>query len=134
MSITKMFPPTPAARNTALLDQARAKSYKELRRDHVRDHQNLFRRVRIDLGSTDTKSLTTDERIRRFASEADPQLVSVLFQYGRYLLIASSRAGGQPANLQGLWNDLNKPPWDSKYTVNINTEMNYWPRRDDGPA
>ena len=117
----------PAARNTALLDQARAKSYKELRRDHVRDHQNLFRRVRIDLGSTDTKSLTTDERIRRFASEADPQLVSVLFQYGRYLLIASSRAGGQPANLQGLWNDLNKPPWDSKYTVNINTEMNYWP-------
>ena len=117
----------PAQRNAAVLEQARAKSYKGLRRNHIRDHQDLFRRVRIDLGSTDTKSLTTDERIRRFASEADPQLVSVLFQYGRYLLIASSRAGGQPANLQGLWNELNKPPWDSKYTVNINTEMNYWP-------
>ena len=117
----------PAERTGGVLEQARAKSYKELRRDHIRDHQDLFRRVRIDLGAADTKNLTTDERIRRFASQADPQLVSLLFQYGRYLLIASSRAGGQPANLQGLWNDLNKPPWESKYTVNINTEMNYWP-------
>ena len=117
----------PAKRNAAVLDKARAKSYKELRRDHIRDHQGLFRRVRLDLGSTDATNLTTDERIRRFASEADSQLVALLFQYGRYLLIASSRAGGQPANLQGLWNDLNKPPWESKYTVNINTEMNYWP-------
>ena len=68
----------------------------------------------------------TDERVRRYAAAPDPSLPALLCQYGRYLLIACSRAGGQPATLQGLWNDSLTPPWDSKYTVNINTEMNYW--------
>ena len=71
--------------------------------------------------------MPTDERIRDFANGSDPQLVAMVFQYGRYLMISSSREGGQPANLQGIWNDSNHPAWDSKYTVNINTEMNYWP-------
>ena len=71
--------------------------------------------------------LPTDERIRHFAGGNDPQLAALYFQFARYLLICSSRPGGQPANLQGLWNDSHDPPWDSKYTININTEMNYWP-------
>ena len=87
----------------------------------------LFRRVSLDLGSTPAAALPTDERIARFDKEGDPALVALLFQYGRYLLIASSRPGGQPANLQGIWNESNTPAWDSKYTDNINTEMNYWP-------
>ncbi len=98
------------------------------RHEHLRDHQGLFRRVSLDLGGAVSVDVPTDARIRNFGSgDDDPQLVALLFQYGRYLLIASSRDGGQPANLQGLWNDSNQPPWDSKYTVNINTEMNYWP-------
>ncbi len=117
----------PHERNTATLAASRGKSYESLRDEHIRDHQALFRRVSLDLGSPAAAGKTTDERIRNFASGDDPALVALLFQYGRYLLIASSREGGQPANLQGLWNDSNKPPWDSKYTVNINTEMNYWP-------
>ncbi len=117
----------PSARNEATLAAARAKSYDDLRAAHLRDHRALFRRVDLDLGQTPAAEQPTDERIRNFASGGDPQLVELLFQYGRYLLIASSREGGQPANLQGLWNDSNEPPWDSKYTVNINTEMNYWP-------
>ena len=122
----------PSERNAQTLDRVRDKSYEDLRRAHTEDHQNLFRRVRLDLGSTDATKATTGERIRRFASAEDPQLVTLLFQYGRYLLIASSRAGGQPANLQGLWNESNEPAWDSKYTVNINTEMNYWPAETTG--
>ena len=117
----------PGERNAQILDLVRAKNYKDLRIDHIRDHQNLFRRVRLDLGSTDAMKSTIDTRIRGFGTGDDPQLVTLLFQYGRYLLIASSRTGGQPANLQGLWNQSNEPAWDSKYTVNINTEMNYWP-------
>jgi alpha-L-fucosidase 2 len=86
----------------------------------------------LDLGTSPAAALPTDERIRRFSESADPALVATLFQYGRYLLIASSRPGGQAANLQGIWNDSNKPSWDSKYTVNINTEMNYWPAEATG--
>ena len=71
--------------------------------------------------------LPTDERIAHFAEGNDPQLAALYFQFGRYLLISCSRPGGQPATLQGLWNDSMTPPWDSKYTININTEMNYWP-------
>ncbi|MCB9384532.1 MAG: glycoside hydrolase N-terminal domain-containing protein [Bryobacterales bacterium] len=117
----------PHARNETVLAKARGKSYSDLESAHLADHRELFRRVSLDLGETPTAELPTDERIRNFASGDDPQLVALLFQYGRYLLIGSSRAGGQPANLQGLWNDSNSPSWDSKYTVNINTEMNYWP-------
>jgi alpha-L-fucosidase 2 len=95
--------------------------------DHIAEHQRLFRRVELNLGETDAMKLPTDERIRHFADGHDPQLASLYFQFARYLLICSSRPGTQPANLQGLWNDSMTPPWDSKYTININTEMNYWP-------
>lgn len=103
------------------------KSYKILRDEHVQDYQSLFKRVSLDLGCSDISYRPTDERLMSFYDDEDPNLVSLLFQYGRYLLISSSRKGTQPANLQGIWNDKLVPPWDSKYTLNINTEMNYWP-------
>lgn len=117
----------PAARNLRTLEQALGTPFRTLRDEHVRDHRDLFRRVHLDLGRTPAAAEPTDERIARFVDRPDPQLVALLFQYGRYLLIASSRGRSQPANLQGIWNDSDQPPWDSKYTVNINTEMNYWP-------
>jgi alpha-L-fucosidase 2 len=117
----------PHARVEATLAAAKAKGYAALRAEHIADHQRLFRRVTLDLGTSPAAQLPTDERIRNFAHASDPSLVALVFQYGRYLLIGSSRPGGQPANLQGLWNESNNPPWDSKYTDNINTEMNYWP-------
>ncbi len=95
--------------------------------EHINSHQKLFQRVALNLGETDAMKLPTDERIENFAVGNDPQLAALYFQFARYLLISCSRAGGQPATLQGLWNDSMKPPWDSKYTININTEMNYWP-------
>jgi alpha-L-fucosidase 2 len=118
----------PAARNATTFALLRGKSYATLLGDHIADHQRLFRRTMIDLGTSDASALgePTDARVEHFGSQRDPKLVALLFQYGRYLLIASSRPGGQPANLQGLWNDSNTPPWGSKWTVNINTEMNYW--------
>ena len=98
-----------------------------LRRRHVAAHQRLFRRVSLDLGTTAAAGLPTDERIANFPAADDPALAALYFQFGRYLLISCSRPGGQPANLQGLWNESMTPPWESKYTININTEMNYWP-------
>jgi alpha-L-fucosidase 2 len=109
------------------LAAAQQRSYEELRAAHVTEHQRLFRRVAIDLGSTEAARLPTDERVEHFANDGDPALAALYHQYGRYLLICSSRPGTQPANLQGIWNDLTDPPWESKYTININTEMNYWP-------
>ncbi|UJB17458.1 MULTISPECIES: glycoside hydrolase family 95 protein [Lysobacter] len=106
---------------------AQQRGFKELRATHVAEHQRLFRRISIDLGHTEAARLPTDERVERFADGDDPALAALYHQYGRYLLISSSRPGTQPANLQGIWNDLMDPPWESKYTVNINTEMNYWP-------
>ncbi len=117
----------PAQRNAATLAAIGSKSYEALRAEHIRDHQALFRRVALDLGATPAAKLPTDERIAAFSRGSDPALVTLLFQFGRYLMIAGSRPGGQPTTLQGLWNDSNKPAWDSKYTDNINTEMNYWP-------
>lgn len=118
----------PEQRVRAVMQAAARQSYGQLRAAHEADHQELFSRVTLDLGDEPALSARpTDERVRRFAESPDPQLATLLFQYGRYLLIGSSRPGGQPANLQGLWNDSNKPPWDSKYTININAEMNYWP-------
>jgi alpha-L-fucosidase 2 len=117
----------PEARDEKTLAPLRKASYESLRSAHIADYQKLYKRVAIDLGVTAAAELPTDERIKAFATGSDPQLVATVFQYGRYLLISSSRAGGQPANLQGIWNDSNHPAWDSKYTVNINTEMNYWP-------
>jgi alpha-L-fucosidase 2 len=116
----------PAARCAKTLAAA-AGPFKDLLERHVKDHQGLFRRVSLDLGVTDEARKPTDERILDFGEGNDPDLAALLFQYGRYLLIASSRPGTQPANLQGLWNDQMAPPWESKYTTNINFEMNYWP-------
>ncbi len=111
----------------SIVEKAATKGYDTLRKDQLADHQQLFDRVSLDLGTTENARLPIDQRIREFSKGGDPGLVALYFQYGRYLLIASSRPGGQPANLQGLWNDLTQPPWGSKYTININTEMNYWP-------
>ncbi len=103
------------------------KPFKALLAAHTKEHQRLFRRVTLNLGETDAMKLPTNERIAHFAEGGDPQLAALYFQFGRYLLICSSRPGSQPANLQGIWNDSMNPPWGSKYTININTEMNYWP-------
>ena len=109
------------------LTAAAKKSFTKLRDAHLKDYQALFRRVTLDLGQTDAMKLPTNERIQHFAEGNDPQLAALYYQFGRYLLISCSRPGGQPATLQGLWNDSRNPPWQSKYTININTEMNYWP-------
>lgn len=109
------------------LSQSEKKSYSEILENHKADYQNYFNRVALDLGSTKAANKPTDERIADFARGVDPELVELYFQFGRYLLISSSRPGTQPANLQGIWNQQMSPPWDSKYTLNINAEMNYWP-------
>ena len=103
------------------------KNYKKIKAKHVADYRQYFDRVSLDLGRTAAMDKPTDQRVADFHLGNDPQLVSLYFQFGRYLLLSSSRPGTQPANLQGIWNDKLSPPWSSKYTVNINTEMNYWP-------
>jgi alpha-L-fucosidase 2 len=120
----------PAGDVEAWLRAALKKPFAQLKADHVADHRKLFQRVRLELGARDQQldSLTTQQRlVRKQAGKPDLGLESLLFDYGRYLLIASSRPGGQPANLQGLWNDALHPPWWSNWTTNINLEMNYWP-------
>ncbi len=109
------------------LQRASQKPWRTLRTAHVREHQLLFHRVKLDVGRTAAAELPTDQRPQQFLQGLDPHLATLYFQYGRYLLISSSRPGTQPANLQGIWNHLMTPPWESKYTININTEMNYWP-------
>jgi alpha-L-fucosidase 2 len=109
------------------LDAARVATVDGLRARHLTDYQALFGRVSIDLGRTAAADRPTDVRIAQHASVNDPQLSALLFQFGRYLLISSSRPGTQPANLQGIWNDSTAPSWDSKYTINANLPMNYWP-------
>lgn len=106
----------------------RRKSYRQLKSAHIADHQRFFRRVDIDLGHAERlEGLPTDERLKAVQDGAeDPGLIALYFQFGRYLLIASSRPGTQPANLQGIWNESTTPPWGSKWTTNINAEMNYW--------
>src|ERR1035441_8582732 len=118
----------PAIRTVRDLRAAASRDFTTLRARHLADYQALFGRVTIDLGHAPAKeSLPTDERIAAFRDGGDPGLAALCFQYGRYLMIAGSRPGGQPLNLQGIWNDRVIPPWASEYTVNINTEMNYWP-------
>jgi alpha-L-fucosidase 2 len=117
----------PRVITTGQLQQAGRKSFATLRSQHVREHQRLFHRVRLNLGRTASADLPTDQRPAQFLKGLDPHLATLYFQYGRYLLISSSRKGSQPANLQGIWNQHMTPPWESKYTININTEMNYWP-------
>jgi len=117
----------PEALTKDAIAKASGKLFETLLKDHVAAHQKLFRRVTLDLGTTAAASRPTDERIRDPNKANDPQLAALYFQFGRYLLISSSRLGCQPANLQGLWNESMNPSWGSKYTININTEMNYWP-------
>jgi alpha-L-fucosidase 2 len=117
----------PEALTRATLDAVSRKSFEALRTDHVAEHQRFMGRVTIDLGTTSAAKLPTDKRIAQSATLDDPALAALYFQFGRYLLISCSRPGTQPANLQGIWNDLPLPPWDSKYTININIQMNYWP-------
>lgn len=108
------------------LARASAKSLSALRADHVAAHKALYDRFEIDLGRTSNAALPTDERIAAFAEGNDPDMAALYVRYGRYLAIASSRPGTQPANLQGIWNKEIRPPWGSKYTTNINLQMNYW--------
>jgi alpha-L-fucosidase 2 len=121
-----MAPDELSARALPYLSAARARTYDELLGRHLGAYQSYFERVALNLGNS-TSALPTDERIAAFARSNDPELAAMYYQFGRYLLISSSQPGGQPANLQGIWNDQTNPPWDSKYTININTEMNYWP-------
>lgn len=115
------------ARAATYLSKAAAKSFPEIRTAHIAAYQKYFNRVQLDLGTTDAAKKPTDERIKNFNTTNDPHLASLYFQYGRYLLISSSQPGGQPANLQGIWSHQLYPPWDAKYTININAQMNYWP-------
>ncbi len=117
----------PSVEALKYLTTAVGKSFEQLLEAHVKDHQRLFRRAELDLGTTDIAKRPTDERISSYGAGRDPQLEVLYFQFGRYLLIASSRPGSQPANLQGIWNDHVRPPWSSNWTLNINAEMNYWP-------
>lgn len=109
------------------LDKAFVKNYDKMKAAHITAYQKYFKRVKLDLGATKEAKLPTDERLSNFRNVSDPSFVTLYYQYGRYLLISSSQPGGQAANLQGIWNHSMAPAWDSKYTININTEMNYWP-------
>jgi len=117
----------PSQRAETFLAAALSTDYPTARHRHIERYQKFFNRVKLDLGATAAADRPTDERVKAFATAKDPALVTLLFQFGRYLLISSSQPGGQPANLQGIWCDQLQPMWDSKYTININTEMNYWP-------
>jgi len=120
----------PDERCAQTLAKVSQSGFEELLSRHLADYRQLFDRVTLNLGRTDRADLPTDERLQQVKTsglDGDPALAALYFQYGRYLLISSSRPGGQPANLQGLWNDQLNPPWESKWTLNINCEMNYWP-------
>jgi len=116
-----------AKKASAYLNAALKKNYESVKAAHISAYKNYFDRVSLDLGSTDAAKKPTNVRVAEFAKGNDPALTSLYFQFGRYLLISSSLPGSHPANLQGKWNEKLSPPWDSKYTININTEMNYWP-------
>ena len=118
----------PKQKNDQKTAALKDKTYTQLLDDHIRRYQEQYNRVSLKIASQDSSSsLPTDKRLVAFADSNDPDMVSLMMQYGRYLLISSSQPGGQPANLQGVWNDKINAPWDSKYTININAEMNYWP-------
>ncbi len=117
----------PAGRVEATMKAIQGKTYEAMLAVHIKEHQRLFRRAAVSLPATANSGLPTDERLKAFDGTNDPALAALVFQFGRYLLISSSRPGTQPANLQGLWNKDQNPMWDAKYTTNINTQMNYWP-------
>ena len=116
-----------SVKSNKYLTQAQRKSFTRLLDRHQVLYKKYFNRVKLDLGTSASSQQPTDKRIKNFSSNFDPELISMYFQFGRYLLISSSVPGSQPANLQGIWNPTTHPAWDSKYTININTEMNYWP-------
>jgi alpha-L-fucosidase 2 len=117
----------PAARVQAVLSDVEDRTWEAMLAAHEQEHRSWFDRVTLNLGTEPGPDLPTDERVARFADSPDPGLAALYYQFGRYLLIASSRPGTQPANLQGIWNEDPNPWWDSKYTININLPMNYWP-------
>ncbi len=119
-------------RTESNLNHTVRKKYDRSRADHIAHYQKYFNRVSFVLGTSPSAEKPTDQRLAEFKSADDLQFVPLYFQFGRYLLISSSQPGGQPATLQGLWNEQLTPPWDSKYTININTEMNYWPAESTG--
>ncbi len=114
-------------KNDAVMESVRGKRFHELLQAHLTAYQSQYQRVSLSLPPSENSLLPTDRRLASFKENKDMDLITLMFQYGRYLLICSSQPGGQPANLQGVWNDKRNAPWDSKYTININTEMNYWP-------
>ena len=118
----------PHAKVAARVDAALKRSWDELLAEHVKDYQTLFHRVVLNLGSSSTSAIPTDARLWNFKNPdaSDPELLALLFQYGRYLMISSSRPGSLPANLQGKWNSSNRPAWRSDYHTDVNVEMNYW--------
>ena len=116
-----------AQKNEQYLAAAEGMKYDQLQKRHVAKYQEQYNRVKLSLTSSDNSQLPTVERLDKFYGSTDMGMVALLFNYGRYLLISSSQEGGQAANLQGMWNDKRNAPWDSKYTININAEMNYWP-------
>lgn len=115
------------ARVDKYLSDIEGKSYSGIRDTGIRDYQSYFNRASLQMTSTANSLLPTDQRMKNFETADDPNLAALAYNFGRYLLISSSRPGTQPANLQGIWNESQNPNWDSKYTTNINTEMNYWP-------
>jgi alpha-L-fucosidase 2 len=119
----------PTAKCLSLLQAAQAQAYEQLRSRHIEDFTSLYNRVSLDLGTSDAANKSTTDRLQAMHNENvfDNDLFATYFQFGRYLLLSSSRPGTLPANLQGIWNDDFDPIWGSKYTININTEMNYWP-------
>ena len=118
----------PVKKNNETLTSIKGKPYKQLLAAHTKKYQEQYNRVQLTLPKTAASAQETDKRVAAFAdAPSDLDMVSLMMQYGRYLLISSSQPGGQPANLQGVWNDKMNAPWDSKYTININAEMNYWP-------
>ncbi|WP_337190889.1 glycoside hydrolase family 95 protein [Qipengyuania algicida] len=117
----------PARKVRDWIAAASSVGFEQLHNQAANEHRRLYRRVALDLDAGPGAGLPTDQRILANQQADDPGLAALYFNYGRYLLICSSRPGSQPANLQGIWNDSNDPPWQSKYTININTEMNYWP-------
>ncbi|PRY53170.1 alpha-L-fucosidase 2 [Arcticibacter pallidicorallinus] len=116
-------------RATSHLTSALRMDFSKILKGHISSYQKYFNRVKINLGATNVSeaSLPTNERLKNFSSVVDPEFAALYYQFGRYLLISSSQPGGQPANLQGIWNGSLRPAWDSKYTININAQMNYWP-------
>ncbi len=117
----------PSALNEAALNSVKSKTYDEVLAQHIKKYQEQYNRVKLVLPKDGNSENETDFRLANFSKSKDYDMVSLMMQYGRYLLISSSQPGGQPANLQGIWNNSTTPAWDSKYTININAEMNYWP-------